>query len=672
MYILVIYLEFLYLNIVCQYIIDDKYNTIIINISTHYIKMIRTHYKNYCISVNETFSSLFKSLETTPNKKLDDALDFTGIGLTSRQVTVFGFFACFFFLFLTLIAGVIAFAAGFPDIMTYVLLGGFAAATIAMFVINEYPKRLAAFEKMSSLGYAPRLIAYLIITLKQDPNLEKAVKFAAENGEDHMSEDLRRLLWNTWAGKHNSVGEALPFLGDKWGDDVKGLRDALYAIRSSQIEKYDYRRLDTLDRAMRDLLENIKLKFREFANSLRLPTMILFTFGVMIPLVFILFIPAISMMGLDVGSPEAIFAMLGVILVIVFVLAELILSKRPVSFSAIEVRRDHPGLPSPGKVKIGKSEVSIVKFSFLVALFICLFSAPYFMGYKDKFIQEWDTLPIVIGIFSGVWMYYWLDSRDRIKIRDMILRAEDECIESCFHIGNRLMSGMPPEEALIKVSEMLSTGDKKTYLSRILENTVKNVKYMNMSLKSAFFDPEKGSLKDVHSGLIHGLLGLFANSMERGVDAAAETLIHSAQHFREIRKVEDDLRETISNTTSMTKFSSTMVAPVLCGLSVAMTEIFIAIIEKATERLREQSLEGASISIIAPPKMGPDVMIMILGMYSLMLLLILIRFTAIMEHGDDEVKIKYEIAKAIPKALVVFTATLIAGKLIFTNMMPTI
>jgi hypothetical protein len=225
MYILVIYLEFLYLNIVCLYIKQGRYYTIINSILTHYIKMVKSRYINYCIAINKNFSTLFKSIETTPNKKLEDALDFTRIGLTSRQVTVFGFFSCFFVLFLTLIVGLIASMAGFGDYAIYLLLGGFVTATVVMFVVNEYPKRLASFEKMSSLGYAPRLVAYLIITLKQDPNLEKAVKFAAENGEDHMSEDLRRLLWNTWAGKHNSVGEALPFLG----------------VRSSRLRRRDRR-----------------------------------------------------------------------------------------------------------------------------------------------------------------------------------------------------------------------------------------------------------------------------------------------------------------------------------------------------------------------------------------------------------------------------------------------
>jgi hypothetical protein len=391
------------------------------------------------------------------------------------------------------------------------------------------------------------------------------VKFASENGEDHMSEDLRRLMWNTWAGKHNSVGEALPLLGDKWGQHVKGLRDSLYAIRASQVEKHELRRLATLDRALGDLLENIKTKFREFSAALRMPTMLLFMFGVMMPMVFILFIPIFSIMGFEIGNPTAVTIMLIVILIGIFILAEMILAMRPMSFSPIKIPRDYPGLSSPGMVRLGDKEMALYKFAVLATVLISLLSAPYFLGYKNPLIVQWGTYPLVVGVFVGAWIYFYFDSFERIKVRSLIQAAEEDCIEACFHIGNRLMSGVPAEEALIRVSEMLSSSTKESYLSKVLENTVRNIKYMNMGLKSAFFDRERGSLKDVHSGLISGLFGLFANSMERGVDAAAETLIHSAQHFRDIKKVENSLREALSYTTSMTRFSSTIIAPVLCS-----------------------------------------------------------------------------------------------------------
>ncbi len=634
--------------------------------------MLKSVYIDGCIFVNRNFSPLLRSIETAPDKKLEDALEFVKIGLSAREVKLFAYFSCFILCFLSLFAALLALVAGFGFNAVYVILIGMIASIAALFLIIHYPNSLVAFEKMNSIGYAPRLIAYLIITLKEDPNLEKAVKFAAENGVDHMSEDLRRLLWNTWAGRHNSVGEALPVLGQKWGDHVKGLRDALYAIRSSQVEKYENRRLDTLDRALADLLENIKTRFRQFANSLRLPVMFLFMFGVMIPLIMILFIPVFSMMGFEIGTAEGVSSLLLLILLGVFIFSEYILSKRPVSFSPIIIPRDYPGLTTPGRAKIMGREISLGKLSLITALFFALFSAPYFAGVKNPLVAQWGTYPLVLGAFAGTWAYFWFDTVERIKVRNMVQQAEEDCIESCFHIGNRLMSGMPPEEALTRVSEMISSPDNKSYLGIVLDDTVKNIRYMNMQMKDAFFDAERGSLKNVHSGLIHGLFGLFANSMERGVDAAAQTLIHSAQHFRDIRKVEESLRETISYTTNMTKLSAVFIAPVLCGLSITLTEVFITVLDQASAKMQQSSVDGMGLMIMAAPKLGPDVMTIILGTYSLVLLLLFTRFTAILEHGDDEVRIKYEIAKSIPRAVLLFSLTLFLGRLLFANIVPKI
>ena len=619
--------------------------------------------------MNKNFSPLLNSIQISPNPGLKEALEYIKMGLTEKEITLFAYGCCFILLAATVLVSFAALLLGFQEMTPNVLLAGTLLAILSIFLVKEYPKKLSASERMNAVGYAPQLVAYLIITLKQDPNLEKAVKFTAENGDNRITEDLRKLLWSTWAGKYNSVGEALPYLGEKWGESVKGLRDALYAIRSSQIEKYEHRRLNTLDRALTDLLENIKQKFREFANNLRMPTMLLFTFGVMMPLILIIFIPLVAMMGFEMGSPLYVSLMLLGILVGIFFMSDYVLSKRPMSFSPIKVPADHPGLLTPGRVRFNDKEVSVLQFSFLVFVFVSAFSVPYVMGSQHPLIMQWGTFPLVLGAFAGMWAYFHYSTSERMKIRDMIQRAEEDCIESCFHIGNRLMSGMPPEEAIMHVSESLSVGGRRSYLALILERTVRNIKYMNMGLKAAFFDPERGSLKDVDSGVIHGLLGLFANSMERGVDAAAETLIHSTQHFRDIRKVEDGLRETIAYTTSMTRLSCVMIAPVLCGVAIALTEVFVTFLNVTKEKFQGASIDGITMTMFSDPQLTPDIMTVILGGYLMVLLLLLTRFVTILEHGDDELKIKHEIAKALPQCAIAFTFTLIACRLIFTYYM---
>ncbi|MEA3254958.1 MAG: hypothetical protein U9Q22_03880, partial [Candidatus Altiarchaeota archaeon] len=498
---------------------------------------------------------------------------------------------------------------------------------------------------------------------------EKAIKFTSEHSDDKLANDLRQLLWHTWSGKHNSIGEALPLLGHKWGEHVKGFRDALYAIRTSQMEKHEHRRLDTLDRALRELLNNIQVRFKEFTNDLRMPTSILFMGGVLIPMIAVMFLPALSMMGFELGTPLFLSTILTIIILAVFMMSEFILAKRPVAFSAIEVPDDYPGLTTPGKIRIGNREASLIKFSLGIAGLISLVSAPYLLSYPNTITDRLNTLPIVVGVFTGLWIYTRYTALPRLKVRNDIERAEEESIEASFHIGNRLLSGMPAEEALIRVSKLLSNPKKDSQLSKILENTVRNIRYMNLSIKDAFFHPDKGSLKDTHSGLIHSIFRMFVNSMERGVESAAEALINSANHFREIRKVENAMREKISYTTSMMKVSVTMIAPALCALAIPLTEIFIKVMEKmnADSAGKEYMMEFGG-GILKPPALMPDVLTLILGAYLLSLLIILIRFTTILEYGNDDVKIKIGISEALPKALIVFVAVLFMARLFFNQM----
>jgi Ca2+/Na+ antiporter len=285
--------------------------------------MLSSLYEKGCLFVNQYFSWVFKSIDLEWDEKLEDALDFLHIDLKPREIMIFAWFSGLAVLIITFFFTLVAMLMGANSL--YVLLIGFILAIGVIFFIPDYPVRLVNYERIRCLSYAPRLVAYMIIPLKQDPNIEKAVKFAAECGDDKLSEDLKQLLWHTWSGKHNSVDDALPELGLRWGAHIKGFRDALYAIRSSQLEKHETRRLDTLDRALRELLSNIQAEFKDFTNELRVPTSFLFMGGVLLPMVALMFLPVLSMMGLEIGAPIYVIIGLSIIVVAVFVVAGLCL-----------------------------------------------------------------------------------------------------------------------------------------------------------------------------------------------------------------------------------------------------------------------------------------------------------------------------------------------------------
>jgi hypothetical protein len=56
----------------------------------------------------------------------------------------------------------------------------------------------------------------MIIYMRSSPNLEGAIKFAAQNLEGPLAWDLRKLLWDIETGKYSSADAALVDYVYKW------------------------------------------------------------------------------------------------------------------------------------------------------------------------------------------------------------------------------------------------------------------------------------------------------------------------------------------------------------------------------------------------------------------------------------------------------------------------
>jgi hypothetical protein len=613
-----------------------------------------------CRFMNRRMSGIFRTLNLEWDKELEEAIEFTKLDVNPQEVVVSAWATSMLVIISFSILSLTIFFLGY-DPLPWILFGFILAALLAYY-ISVYPKRLARLKKIKALGHAPEIVAYLIIPLKQNPNLESAVRFAAEHGEGQMAEDLRGLMWDVWAGKYRSVGEALPILGHKWGKDIKGFEDAMYAIRTSQIERSESRRLDTLDRALDAILKSIQRKFDEFINYLRLPTMVLFAGGAVFPLVIIILLPIVSFMGIDIGTPENLFIGLMALVLGIFLFSDHILSKRPAAFKPINIPDGYPGLPAPGKMVLFGREGSAWKISLGVAVTISLLSLPYFLGISNSITDGLNTMPVIVGICAGLWLYIRGTSLPKKGIRDSLKRTEEDTIEASFQLGNRLITGMSAEEALVRVAAMMSSPgnvSEKSGISGIFERAIRNIRYLNMGLEDSLFDKQRGALKDVFSGVVNSIMRIFTITMRKSVRAASEALIVAANHIREIKRVENALRDRISYTTSMIRITAVMINPIICALAVYIAEVFRNTIVNTKTSMIHYGEEFGTGIMLKEPATKPEMLQLITGVYMIALLLVLIRYVSVLESGDDPVLYRLEIARGIPIALSMFIAILL-------------
>ena len=108
-----------------------------------------------------------------------------------------------------------------------------------------------------------------------------------------------------------SVEEGLDDLAYKWGDKSDDFKHALMLIRSSLIESDAERRSELLEKASSDVLEGSKEKMDLYARELSQPTVYLYYFGILLPLLLAIILPiGSSFTGLSIAKPEYLFSMI--------------------------------------------------------------------------------------------------------------------------------------------------------------------------------------------------------------------------------------------------------------------------------------------------------------------------------------------------------------------------
>ncbi len=596
---------------------------------------------------------LHKKINLEWDKELEEAIEFNRMQVSAREVTAAAWITGFIFLALTGVTAILYLETN-PLI---ILLMGSMLSLLALYYIPEYPRITASTRRIKAIGRAPEIIAYLIIPLKQNPNLEDAVKFAAENSGGELALDLKKALWGVWSGKNNNIGESLPLLGYRWSKNIKGFQDALYAIRTSQIEKTESRRLNTLDRALDSVLKGIQESFKEFIEYLRFPTMVMFAGGAILPLVVVIMIPLVSFMGSGIGTPLNLSLLLLTILAFMYLYSEHTLRNRPASFPVMEIPDSHPLLPPKGKMMVLGRSISVKKTTLWVTFLLSSLSTPYLLGLRHWPLYDLTTLPIVAGLSLGSIIYSGGRSLHKKKIRDSIQETEREVLEATFQLGNRLFSGMSAEDAMIKVAEMLP--ENPSGASGIYRKAVQNIRYLNTDIEGAFFNERIGALREIYSSMINTLLRIMVTSMKKSINSASESLITAANHIREIQKMESNLKNKISYTSSMMKITAVFISPAICALTVYIAKVFQKT-SSITSSIQDSTFRTF---LIREQPTSPEILQLIVGLYMVFLLHILIHYTTILEHGDDSVVVQYEISRSLPIALAMFLGIISASNI---------
>lgn len=563
-----------------------------------------------------------------------------------------------------------------------------------MSYVQKYPLNEANDEKMMALTYVPEILNYLIMQMRLQPNLERAVEFAAEHGEGRIADEFKELLWKNRVGIYDSIEEGLDDMAYRWEPYSEEFKHAITMIRASVLVPSDVERGVLYDKALDDVLTSTKDKMELYAHSMKQPSMYLFYIAVLLPLMIIIMLPvAAAFAGLPIASTPILAALYIFILpTITYVYARMVLAKRPGGYVPPVIPDDHPGLPKKGTVAIRGMKLPILATT--VAIFIAVLAVGFLADSGVKMSEaEFQRLqeaspdreikqPYVIQYFIPLAValplgfYLFAKSVNKRQVQEKIFKMEVDFKDAMYLLASRLGEKKPMEDSIKYVKKFMPESKVATEL---LADVERNIMVMGLTLKSAIFDPVYGAMKHVPSRLMSSSFKIMTDSIELGPEVASTSLIAVSDQIRNIQKINDLMRKLLDDVTGMMSSMATFISPIVLGIVASLQQVIIAVITPLTQTATETATAAAETGEEALAEAGgalgsgmidkaaiegmagPMEFQLIVAIYVIELVIILSYFAGKVKYGDNRTAIMMTMGRTLPIALIVFVAALYLG-----------
>ncbi len=168
-----------------------------------------------------------------------------------------------------------------------------AAPLAAREAVLSYPRTSAAKRAASVARSSTECVSLMIMCLRHESSLSKAMAFAAGRGTEFASE-LRGAIWSVMTDIHSTFEGALTAVGARWSDSSPELKSSVQSMITASCEATEAGRRRALDRANRSIVAGARRRIEEYALSLSVPSMVLFGVGIILPLMVGSFLPLMS------------------------------------------------------------------------------------------------------------------------------------------------------------------------------------------------------------------------------------------------------------------------------------------------------------------------------------------------------------------------------------------
>ena len=641
--------------------------------------------------------------------KIQNYLNAAHVEVTPSQALTLAALSFLTVFFATLLISVAFYLINGSLQILFFLLGT-VASLFVFYYAYTMPRRLANSWRLQASSQMVPAVLYTVIYMKHTSNLEKAIEFASQHLEGPLALDFKKIFYNVEIGKFSTIKKSLDNYLESWIGYAPELIESFHLIESSLYEPSEQRRVQILEKALQVILDGIYEKMLKYSREIRSPMTNIYMLGIILPTLGLALLPLASTLLGGSLQWQHVFVIFNVIIpFFVFYMASEVLLKRPGGYgetSILELNPDyHKFISKKPWIKASLIAIPLLIIGLLPFIFQIDFLTS-FLGLKSDYtfgdmglhLPSLETsklfdfkiidgktvgpfgmfgvllslfIPLGIALFFSV--AYKLKTLDLIKSREKTKKLEEEFNNSIFQLGNRLGDGVPAEIAFAKVSE--STQGQVTQSFFSLVNM--NIQQIGMSLDDAIFNKKRGAIIYYPSALISTSMHILVESVKKGLQVAARSLMSISEYVKNIQKINQRLRDLLAEIVSDMKSNMTFLAPLLAGIVVGLSTMITLILNKlqgfqATLNSSGGDVAGLSslgsiTSIFNLSTMIPPYFIQVtIGLYIIEIIFILTIALVTIDAGKDTLKEKYDISRYLKAGIILYLLTALASIIALT------
>jgi hypothetical protein len=649
-------------------------------------RALSSFYEKYCdFSIKYTG---FLNPSKNMHKKLAESIRIAGLHCIPKGVLA----ATFFTLMIALLLTIPLLIIGFKNFAFFLVFVGMFVS----YVCFTYPSYSAEITKIRAQQESIMAILYMTIYMRLNPVLENAIYFATQHLSGPLGKDLKHLLWLLDTQKVSSVEEGINKFVDLWILRNKDFVKAFLTLHSilTQGDKAGQERI--LDKSLNEILGSTYEKMKHYSNDLKMPVLMLHTFGMMLPLIGLIAFPMLSIFMADsINISYLFFGYIVVLPSLIFFLSRRILSKRPGAFSAPDLSAN-PHLPPKGKFVINRKgrryEINALHVAIVVGIIIMLpgffhvltstlpaWSRAKSMGdipdgeYTIKALVVTTTIPLGLGL--AIASFFYLRSYQRIKMRKIIEEIEDDLGQAIFQLSNQFTQNIPVEVAVenfVKEFEMLNLKKKSIFF--FFSDVIDKMQDEGVTLVRAVFDSKAGILVKYPSVLLKEIIWVMVEGAKKGAAILYNVITKVSTYLDNAKKIKELIYDLLNETVASINIQARFLAPFLAGLVGSLTLIIITslyeMMRKLENIMRLLDMVGTGVGgdfftdFINFTKVTPPTIFQILvGIYTVETVILLSYLANGVEFGFDTTSRDMRIAKNLFSAMIVYIFTIVIGSI---------